>query len=453
MDMVFDINQTAQISFEQTVNALHNSGIKPQDFHLELVGIEFLPGFDEFIAIGGEIRDEGPFLPPVPIAIQNLDNFLQQEIQNPTSNMFNLRENTNADLVILLGNVSGFIQNLSGIAVLGPNEVAPIAMVDAGKSTRNFLFAHELGHLFGCHHEECAAPWSTQNCIDENIQARHPHRWQNRKWLGLSKRDRYSIMYSDDSKNTRPYFSNPDVTTDGGRKTGTQWRNNAAWLRDMGCVISNWNENDTEPLFTYISGNNKDCPCAYVTLTSNIQGGAGGPFTYNWSYSYNGFTYSNYPFNTSSAYLRMPCPYSFPPQSGDGLYVRLEITDSEGNSHISWHFVEMILDNGSGSPCLHPHQRILEKSNQEEIEVFVFPVPTKDLLEIQISGYSKKTLNLDMAIINLNAQAIHSQSFKVKEGINKFSLDLRSYPAGLYYLRFTNSFTQEIITVKSVIKH
>ncbi|TVR87601.1 MAG: hypothetical protein EA411_06955 [Saprospirales bacterium] len=266
-----NIQQIANISFEQTLDVLRNSDIRASDFHLNLVGIEFLPKFNELVGFGGvwnELLQRWTFSAPDNSIIYYLTN----PIQSPTNDLYILREEHEADWVLILGEVDGWIPGLSGVAVLGPNENAPVAIVDAGKSTKNYLFVHELGHLFGCHHEECSAPWAV-NCVHENIQARHPHRWKNKKWGGLSNAHRFSVMYSLDSEKTRAFFSNPDVENAEGNKTGTEWRNNAAWLKDMGCIISNWSKNETPPLFSHITAPTKACTCAHVTFHAHAEGG------------------------------------------------------------------------------------------------------------------------------------------------------------------------------------
>lgn len=262
-------------------------------------------------------------------------------------------------------------------------------------------------------------------------------------------------MYSVSSSRTRAYFSNPDVNYKGRRvATGTINRNNAKRIRTSGCIISSWEDNPEVPLIASISGPTEVCLCAFFNLHANAEGGAAGPITYEWSYSYNGIQYIDYPFNGSSASFQMPCPsisMSGLPVNLDGMFVRLKVTDSDGSFVYYWKHIKVKVDE-NGQPCtgiIHQYREVRELSDN-----FIFsvsPNPTNQDFHLNIETPSENTNKIFYFYLSdISGKLIHSDQFLMQGPKHVELISLNNYPSGTYFLtiRSGNKISEVITLIK-----
>ncbi|TVR87602.1 MAG: T9SS C-terminal target domain-containing protein [Saprospirales bacterium] len=150
----------------------------------------------------------------------------------------------------------------------------------------------------------------------------------------------------------------------------------------------------------------------------------------------------------------MPCPNSIPPIDGHGLYVRLEVTDSGNNSHTSVFYVEMGNENDQGVPCYIPQRYFIPQSIDSNIlEYRVSPNPVTNITNIEIENSSEKDISLTKKLFNTSGKLLLSEHMVAKKGENSFTLNMESYPPGMYFLRFSSDNTEkpmDAVTIKII---
>jgi hypothetical protein len=229
-----------------------------------------------------------------------------------------LAQDNGADIRVMLNNqdyggVAGAIPTIQ-LDPVTTNKVAIVRVPFIGPI--RYTLAHEVAHHFGCWH---SSPLMS-GC-------------RNGKNLLNGK----NTIMANAANNTRiQHFSNPDVFF-GGESTGElNIRDNAAQIRGALCEVANNNSPvwfSTDYTHTSVtSGITLDCP---FTATANVQPGmqeiwgnlwnCGTNYTYQWSWSTNNVTYTN--FGTNSPTLNLSaapnCPF---------FYLRLTVSTPVGCS-------------------------------------------------------------------------------------------------------------------------
>ena len=209
INRVVDINQTMSLAIAQTNQAYQNSAIGNN--------IQLVPVFSAFMNFT-----------ETQLGANDVNTLALGGLLSSTGQTVNqLRNNHGADIVVLFGNGAVWTDVAGIVAAIGPNNTQAFAVVDALLATSvGLVFTHEIGHLFGCRHEPCAASSAGSGC-DPTGAIQHAHIFKTGSLF--NKKERFTIMHSSEFNNIIPHFSNPNVTFAGG-STGTANRNNAQQL-------------------------------------------------------------------------------------------------------------------------------------------------------------------------------------------------------------------------------
>jgi Metallo-peptidase family M12B Reprolysin-like len=266
---------------------------------------------------------------PNPILYNNnITSASQNELDNLSQNssVQNLRDQYNADIVVLLFKLAGNTGGTYGIANINSyaNNAYFLVDLDAGVFPEQLTFSHELGHLYGGRHEyTCLA--GTLQCQNDNTNDQyHAFLGQYRKNFLKPYIIVKTAMYSgadNTSADRIMYFSNPDLKyVKKNFALGTAERENVskkirdrgyevAAFRPDGYLVANINGTDIfDPGYTYNWNAEVNC---------GIQ-----PYAYEWRTSTNGGTYSIPVSTNSTLSLVMP--------NVPALYLWLRVTSADG---------------------------------------------------------------------------------------------------------------------------
>ena len=388
---VADIHLTIDYAVEQTNNAFQKSNV---DFELELAGVEAV-NFTETSGIGGDLN----------LLIGN------QEIQN-------LKELYFADIVVLL--TDGNYGKNHGKARIGPNIDQPYAIVEAPEISSGRTFPHEVGHLFGCRHEKYH---------DNNGPYEHANRF-NLSWF----QQRRTIMWHAANRATILHYSNPNVAYSGEITGVHDKKDNARKLNETNCEVALF-ETDPSinlPLTGYLSGPYAVCVDEAVPVVAHISPPPNSLYNFDWSYSYDGFNYTNLNINSFSVYIP---GMDVPPTSQISypIYIKLVVTDLiDGDFITLFKSVEATNEDiGQESPCSHSP---LIKPNQNLDKLvtnnLIFPNPVSTELQFEIKDIDEFQ---SITIYNLKGNKLITRE---RNGLGK--VNVSNLLPGVYFVQIIN---------------
>lgn len=317
---VSNITNTATLAISQINAAFNNSSIS-SNLSVSLAGVSHL-NFTE-------------------------TNDIFEDISNLAINLDaqNLRDINQADLVVLL--TDGNYADYYGISnAIGPNESFAYALLEADQATGAYTFAHEIGHLFGGHHEN-----------DNQGSLGYDHGYHFLTGIWPFRVDRRTIMHTLIIDSRILYYSNPNVTYKN-KPTGNATNNNVARrIRETAPVVEAF-RTFTPPLTCSISGPTFGYNSGVYTWYSNVNSGMP-PYTYRWDYGFDGINY-----NGTLGYganLTAPLPLDY------NLYLRLTVNSMDGQQAIDFHTIKNLGDDPN--PPIEIMQSQKDSINFENISI------------------------------------------------------------------------------------
>lgn len=414
-----------ELSIRSANTALRNSAISPNEIKLVLVGTEH---YDEFVETNGiDMNNEFKL------------NF-EPILDNPNSDLQTLRNSVFADIVVVFTN--GKWTNASGASLLfAPTEKAA-ALVNIQGANATLRTAHEIGHLFGCLHDILDQPQG---------EFEHGHEFRaGGGFLGLFQRIRRTVMAVPAGDKRILHYSNPRIRFMG-KKTGVEdLADNARMINNTGCHVAGHRTGESQPISMYFNAPRVSCFCGYVTVSAVASCPEPVTFTYHWSYSYDGFTYTTPALGISSFLASMPCEgLSLNP--AEGIFVRVTVTASNSETITrTTHIEGSYTTDDKGLPCaLHRPTGELRITDARDL-VRLQPNPIADELEIVFTG-EQSSGQLAMAIYDSKGNYLQMvRPNQATDQADRLRVDMRHLPPGSYFLSWADR--ENRIYTRSFIK-
>lgn len=330
-----------------------------------------------------------------------------------------LRAANNADLVVLFtaGNYfEGFSTILGRARDIGPDEDLAFAIIQAAEATDDFTFTHEVGHLYGCRHELEA---------DNMGQFEHAHDFRHGCWP--FRKDKNTIMWSIATGNTIQNFSNPNIKY-AGKATGvSNTEENWRMLNTTNCEVAGFMQGDLLQMSGYISGPFAVCIGEEVFVEAVITGGAIGGYDFDWSYSYDGFNYTD--LNENNCCVAIPGVNLPPTASGSyPIYIKLIVTDQNAATLTLFKSVESTnQDIGQEFPCTHAPRL----AGPEEKNIQLYPNPVKELVTLQ---FQQNVIPHSVEVFN--SQGVRFDVVSDCSGETSCTINTTEFLPGIYFVKF-----------------
>lgn len=357
-----------------------------------------------------------------------------------------LRNQENADIVVFYTGLDYFTQDqdILGIALglqfpggtVDPIEDAYALVETAPEAIASFTFAHEVGHLFQCRHEETD---------DSNGTFQHGHSFSYGCFLGFGCRTVLTIMRTLPTADEPRilHYSNPKVKYRR-KPTGiTNLRDNARQLFSTGCTVAAFRQGDV--LMTNISGPSQVCLNSSVQLSAEIVGDAPAPFTYVWETA----TSISGPYQVVSTDPTITLYGSG--VVGQIIYIRLTVSSSDNQVAEEFSILECVAPEG-----ISCEQFLIEDNSGNMTAALpglhwsVFPNPASSNLELAFLLETPCNF-LKIDLLDQNGRILDSSLFRAMEtGRHRAHFELGKYPPGIYSIRMTNS---NGTTGKTIVKH
>jgi hypothetical protein len=423
-------NRNVRVLFLYTQNVI-NSGLDPDNYAANVIadanqtfrnsGITVAQLNYQYAGIGLSNVNDNPFISnesnATDRAIRVL-NDLAMEQNLPNS----LRNQTAADLVLLIKRSDLCDNNgacISGRAFLGQNENPDFGYAFADINFPIAIGVHELGHLFGCKHQN-------DNATAHNLKS------YARGWTNPSTGQGRTIMFTPvDNNTTTLRFSNPDLNF------GDADRNNTRRLLEIGHLMANYKQGQ-DPLQVFINGPSviDNTYINYTWCASSCNNDAS-ITNYAWSWSGDGFNYSWLGGNSTCA---SRSGYNFW-TSGTTIFIKLIATYSTGQQLTVVKPVQFIKYGYRQSDTSTP-------DNISSNIVKIWPNPSVDQVSIEFKSSKEKMISASLTDIH---------GMKIKDIINVsipkgkyiFEEDLSTLQSGIYYIIIDDG--QKIETLPLII--
>nr|WP_295929696.1 M12 family metallo-peptidase [uncultured Dyadobacter sp.] len=355
-----------------------------------------------------------------------MDNDKEDLIKNATAQ--SLRNQYQADVVVLLTDGmygGGDVRGVSGTVTLEIDR--SYSIVELWHATARKTFAHEVGHLYGCRHDNTAgSPSYAQG--------------YNMKTLGITMDRTIMVAKSiteNQAANRLLHFSNPNIQC-GGKATGTNDENNALRVSETCSTVGAFRPDPIPPLGIFIDG---------PTWVSNYGGQSyelyyscgSAPYTFTWQYSYDGVNYALS--NVTSDVLT----WNF--YQNQKIYLKGTVT-SNGQSATAYISVTAQLPANPYKVSIAVSDTIALQS--ELPGLIATPNPAEDQINVFYTLRSDTHVKLDM--LDKSGRVIEIlKDDKTLNGTGRYSAIVKSknLPIGTYFFRLLT--TQGIETCRVII--
>ena len=345
------------------------------------------------------------------------------------------RNALNADLAILF--TDGNYDNgglLGQVANIGPSDPDAYGIVEIDRYADHYTFAHEVGHLFGAQHQQCAQ-FNRAGC-SPLVDWDHGYGYSYRR-SGIFQQREYkkTIMYQiGDGRSPQLRFSNPGIQHEG-TPTGTAASNDVARQLDASAnAIANLRGGGT--LSASINGPTNVPVYTQRSWEVFIRCG-NAPYNVTWEFSTDGFNYSNG--GTGEV-------FTYRPLGGTYLYLRCRVRSNDGQNRTS--FLTVYVSGGSGQFREGDVQE--EKINwisgitQEElirqnstVLLDAFPNPANGE-QVALPFFLPEAEVVDMKLISVTGQEVYvSHQENYSSGPHQIFVDSNSLPSGVYLYRLS----------------
>ncbi len=225
--------------------------------------------------------------------------------------------------------------------------------------------------------------------------------------------------------NTIQHYSNPNVFYKG-KATGVNGkRENWRQLVNNACTVANFRQDTYNPLTAYITGPSYGCPCFDVLFEAKVRGGLL-PYHYEWRKSTDGFNWGQIESTANFFSVKLPCDV------GEGVYVKLSVTSSDGQESDFFKYVEAAEQwPGQQGDC--PAQLPLTVDEKVANNEGVYPNPAVDFLRLRVKG---KEINIqDIEIIDSMGNKMRFElNRRKRKGVIQISTS--HLKDGMYFLKY-----------------
>lgn len=342
----------------------------------------------------------------------------------------NLRNSNDADLVCLVADhtIASF-GTTAGIAYSGFNG-APASnnfgysVIRFQGNLGDFVFTHEVGHNMGGGHEPA-------NNTSTNIDRAHAFTWTTGWWIFRRTHRRQTVMFgSINNAEGILHYSNPNVNFSG-QATGTATRNNAQILRGNACAVAAY-RGATNNLQVNINGPIQACPFDTECFSASVSG-APGPYTYQWSWTTNGSSYTNFGTggNACLSFFQFNAPLV--------VTIRLTVTGS-GQTQTDYHDV-FVSQNGGQITCA---QKVgtspeIPVSDLEGAENTLAVVPNPAGFKANVALYLTEASEVKIGVYSVTGQLVKAvQQGSLAKGHHKVAMDISDIPSGVYLIQVSS---------------
>lgn len=392
---VANIQSIADMSVSQFNSCIYNSGITSAAV-LTLAGIAPLNNLPETTSMTNDL------------------NSLEKNLVAQA-----LRDSYHADLVVLFtdGEYNDGTRGKAQTVDLVNSK--SFAIVELWTATARKTFAHEVGHLYGCRHQETSgSPTYAQAYCMKN-------------GLGIVT-DRTIVvgnLNDDQAKNRLLNFSNPNIQVNG-KATGTNNENNAKRITESHPIVSAFRPNPNPPFAAYVDGP------TFVTT----QGGKNYEVTYScgsapysivWHYSYDGINYL--PTNTTTDVFTY---YFYQTQK---VWIKATVT---GNGKSVSAFIAVT------SQMPNPYKTTVQDKDSLEstLQLIIEPNPASNETRISYSLEKDAAVQLEVLDVSGNIMAVLENDKNVlrKKGLHIHQWRADDVKAGTYLVRLTKEGDSQI---------
>lgn len=399
-----NLTDHVNLSISQFNSCIYNSGITSAAA-LVLAGVAPLNFTEHPNAMGGD-RDD--------------------LIKNVTAQ--NLRNQYQADVVVLLTDGmygGGDVRGASGTVTLEAEKA--FSIVELWCATSHKTFAHEVGHLYGCRHD------------DDNSASPSYAEGYKIKFLGFTV-DRTLMVGNgitgDQAKSRLLNFSNPNIQVSG-RATGTNDENNAQRVTESHPIVGAFRPDPANPLNAFVDGPTWVSSPGGKNYELYYSCGSA-PYTFSWQYSYDGV---NYTLSNTTSDL-----FTWYFSQSQKIYLKGTVT-SNGQSATAYITVTAQLPANPYKVSVAGNDTV---APQPELPHLVAtPNPADDLINVSYNLQSDTQVRLD--VLNQSGKVI--EILKDDKALNRkgrysFKMKSKDLSVGAYVIRLI---TRQGITTCRVI--